>query len=145
MTIIDDAAFIAWSGNVSPSLRDDPRWKLHSYRVAMFAMHRAQDDATDLRRAGADLATITQLLRALGSVSANITEAFGRPTGADRSRFLSYALGSVREAITWYHALAPHIAAHTLDERLEVLSELRRLVLGYQRWLRTHASRLRLV
>lgn len=144
MAIIEDAGFQAWERQASPSLREDPLWKLHSCRVAMFALHRAQDDAARARRRGADDAVVTQLLRALGSVSANIAEAFGRPTAADRSRFLSYALGSVRESIAWYHSLAERLPGDTVDERVAVLSDLRRLLLGYLRWLRTHAPRLRL-
>ena len=144
MAIIEDAGFQSWERQASPSLREDPLWRLHSYRVAMFALHRAQEDALLARRRGADDVALTQLLRALGSVSANIAEAFGRPTAADRSRFLSYALGSVRESITWYHALAEQLPVETVEERTAVLSDLRRLLLGYLRWLRTHAPRLRL-
>jgi four helix bundle protein len=144
MTIIEDPVFRAWEQQVRPSLREDPLWSLHSYRVAMFALQSAQDDVAAAARRGADPAATAQLLRALGSVCANVAEAFGRPTATDRSRFLSYAIGSVREAISWYHALARHLASGELDRRLDVLSELRRLLLGYLRWLRTHAPRLRL-
>ncbi|MBI1808485.1 MAG: four helix bundle protein [Gemmatimonadetes bacterium] len=144
MTIIEDPEFRAWEQQVRPSLQEDPLWTLHSYRVAMFALQSAQDDVALAQRSGADHDMTAQLLRALGSVSANVAEAFGRPTATDRSRFVSYAIGSVREAISWYHALAPYLGAGELDRRLEVLSELRRLLLGYLRWLRTHAPRLRL-
>ena len=144
MPIIDDADFKEWERTASPALRADPLWTLHSYRVAMFAMDRAVADIAVAHKRGADPLLCDQLTRALASVAANIAEGFGRPTATDRGRFIGYAIGSVREGISWYLALAPFLPPAKLDERLNSLSELRRLLLGYARWLRTHTPRLRL-
>ena len=42
-----------------------------------------------------------QLVRAADSITANLSEAFGRYSYADRKRFGYYARGSLTETITW--------------------------------------------
>jgi hypothetical protein len=49
---------------------------------------------------------------------------------AIRSRFYSYALGSVREAIWWYSALEDELGDRVVVERVESLSRIRRLLVG---------------
>jgi four helix bundle protein len=70
-----------------------------------------------------------QLLRALGSVGANIAEGYSRRSGRDRVRLYEYALGSARESRHWYvaarHVLPERVVAH----RLDVLSQIIRLLL----------------
>lgn len=46
---------------------------------------------------------IDQIKRAALSVAANIAEGYGRNTKKDFSQFLSIALGSVNEVITYLH------------------------------------------
>ena len=48
---------------------------------------------------------------------------------------MSMALGSLRESQTWYRAARIALSAEVCDLRNEQLTELRRLLLGYQRWL----------
>jgi len=42
-----------------------------------------------------------QFERAAHSVAANVAEAYGRLSAADKRRFIGYAIGSAREAETW--------------------------------------------
>jgi hypothetical protein len=69
------------------------------------------------------------LYRALGSVGANLAEGYSRGTGRDRARFYEYALGSARESQDWYfkgrHVLGEAIVSH----RLQLLTEIVRLLL----------------
>ena len=51
-------------------------------------------------------------------------------TAADRSKFLSYALGSVREAITWYRVLRPTDHDDLTADRIERLARIRRMLIG---------------
>jgi four helix bundle protein len=44
-----------------------------------------------------------QLVRAADSISANLSEAYGRYSYADRKRFAYYARGSLCETINWLH------------------------------------------
>ena len=67
---------------------------------------------------------------AVASVAANISEGYGRPSVADRTRFFSYALGSTREAILWYQAIRPAGVHAVIDDRITRLSRIRRMVLG---------------
>lgn len=44
-----------------------------------------------------------QLVRAADSISANLSEAYGRYSYSDRKRFSYYARGSLCETINWIH------------------------------------------
>jgi hypothetical protein len=69
------------------------------------------------------------LYRSLGSISANLAEGYSRGTGKDRARFYEYALGSARESRDWYFK-ARHILGDTIAQhRMQLLSEIIRLVL----------------
>ena len=70
-----------------------------------------------------------QLYAAIGSIAANIAEGYSRSSGKDRARIFEYALGSVRESMTWYHAAKP-VLGDLARERLDKLEEIRRLLLA---------------
>ena len=70
-----------------------------------------------------------QLVRAIGSVGAQIAEGYSRRSRADRIRFYEYALGSTEEAITWYETARPVLDASVLEARLAGLVSIRRLLL----------------
>lgn len=70
-----------------------------------------------------------QLYRALGSISANIAEGFSRGTGRDRARFYEYALGSARESRDWYFKARYILGTDIVHDRLQLLTEIIRLLL----------------
>ena len=74
-------------------------------------------------------AVASQLIRAIGSVGAQIAEGYSRRSRADRIRFYEYALGSAEEAITWYETARPVIDQLVLEARLSDLVSVRRLLL----------------
>ncbi|MBX3132818.1 MAG: four helix bundle protein [Gemmatimonadaceae bacterium] len=118
----------AWELACPEALRQDLLWKLHVYRAALFILHCAKEDARALRaryRGG----IADQLERAVGSVSANLAEGYSRAGSADRIRFFSYALGSAREAITWYIAAADVIPEAHHTHRQSLLSKVRAMLL----------------
>ena len=82
-------------------------------------------------------AVARQLIRAAGSVSADLAEGYSRSTRNDRLRFLGYALGSARECLTWYQATRGVLPDSQVDERIRLLTRLRSLLLGMIRSLRT--------
>ena len=145
MSIINDDAFRAWEVTAPNSLQNDPVWRFHAYRVALFMLDLAAMDARELQREQPRSALADQLLRSVASVSANISEGLGRPTTVDRTRFISIALGSLRESLSWYRAARVVLPEDVCNTRDDQLSELRRLLLGYQRWLASRPDRQRLL
>lgn len=117
-----------WERGVSPALSRDLLWKLHVYRAALYLLHVAVGDAKELRRRRRD-AIADQLVRAAGSVSANIAEGYSRSGTADRVRLLDYALGSARECITWYQAASDILPLPLLQARQDLLSRIRGMTL----------------
>ena len=77
-----------------------------------------------------------QLVRSVASVSANIAEGYGRSMPRDRTRFYDIALGSLREAGTWYEAARAFLPDDTVNSRIDQLAELRRMLFGAIRALR---------
>ena len=145
MAIIDDDDFRAWEASTSENLRGDPVWRFNAYRVALYLLNRSGRDAKVLQARRAMPFQTDQLLRAVASISANIAEGLGRSSVAERSRFFGVALGSLREAQTWYDAVAGELPPELVDLRLGQLTELRRLLIGAQKWLASQPHRTQLM
>jgi four helix bundle protein len=136
MSIITDPKMREWEATAPRGTRDDLIWKFHTYRVALYLLHLALEDA---RRAGSGArhASVSdQLVRSVASVSANIAEGYGRSMPRDRTRFYDIALGSLREAATWYEASRAFLPDSTVNSRIDQLAELRRMLFGAIRALR---------
>jgi four helix bundle protein len=145
MPIIHDEEFRSWEACVPPSLRDDHMWKFHAYRVALYLLDLAARDVQFLRARRCFPHQTDQLLRAVASISANVAEGFGRSSAAERSRFFGIALGSLRESFTWYRAIQDELAPETVELRLDQLAELRRILIGAQKWLASKPQRSHLM
>jgi four helix bundle protein len=118
-----------WEAQVHEAIRGDVLWKLKAYRLSLFLSDLTWRDAGNLLKDARLISIADQLCRACGKVSACIAEGFSRGGGRDRARFYEYALGSVREARDWYykgrHVLRPDV----FDHRMQLSSEIIRLVL----------------
>jgi four helix bundle protein len=128
MRIIDDPRMAAWEARVPEMVRGDVIWRFHTYRVALFLLDLSKRDVTKSRVRNRH-ATADQLLRSVASVSANIAEGYSRASPRERARFYDIALGSLREATSWYSS-ATFLSEMVVAERLLQLSELRRLLLA---------------
>jgi four helix bundle protein len=71
-----------------------------------------------------------QLYASVCSIEANISEAYSRSSGKDRAARFEYALGSVRESMSWYSSAAPVLGEPTATDRRNRLEEIRRLLLA---------------
>jgi four helix bundle protein len=131
---------LEWERTCHPALTSDVIWKLDAYRCALFLLELAHNDFAGLARGPMSKAVADQLLYAVASISANIGEGFSRPTRADRLRFLGYALGSVRESVSWYLAVRGSIESATFDARLALAAHVRALLIGLIRSVRAKAS-----
>ncbi len=113
-----------WLAAVPAELTNDPLWHMKVYRLALFAGDLAWHDVSRLIQDKRTISLADQLYRAVGSISANIAEGYSRQSGKDQARFYEYALGSAREARTWYyqarHALPEAVAPH----RIRLLTEI---------------------
>jgi len=83
---------------VPAEIRGDSVWQVRAYRLALFLADLAWYDAGRLMSDKRSLGIVDQLVRAVGSISANIEEGYSKATGRDRARFYEYALGSARES-----------------------------------------------
>ena len=130
MTVTGDVELRAWEREQPDAITKDPLWTLNCYREALFLVDVARADIDRVADRPALAASKGQLLTSVTSVAANIAEGYGRMTAADRARFLSYALGSAREAIMWYRAVAPSPRDPQIADRIERLSRIRRMLIG---------------
>jgi four helix bundle protein len=139
MTPPEAPSFMEWIVGMSEARRGDPLWSVQAYRFALYAIECHTYD----RQTNAELRAapeFDQLTRAIGSVAANIAEGYSRSSLADRNRLYDYALGSVREAITWCDALRFALGAVT-DDRQATLIRVRRLLLTTLRTSRAGSAR----
>ena len=144
MAILCDPRLAAFETTVPRGIRDDVIWKFHVYRVAIFMSHLARADVRRQRLGTRWRAITEQLTSSIASVGANVSEGYGRSRPVDRARFYEMAVGSLREAITWYDASRAFLPAEVVDERIEQLTELRRMLHGALRALRVLPPETRL-
>lgn len=120
--------YFEWLATVPPEITNDPIWKLEVYRLALFAGDIGWHDVVALSKNPLTFSISDQLQRALGSISANLTEEYSRSKGLDRARFIEYALGSARESRDWYyksrHVLSEPIIHHRLKLSTQIIGML---------------------
>ena len=145
MGIIHHEDFLAWETRAPAHQRGDPAWRFNAYRVSLFMLDCARRDVRDLRVRRVSVGEIDQLHRSVASICANIAEGLGRASAAERSRFFGIALGSLRESQIWYEAVDEKLPHRIAQLRCEHLTELRRLLIGAQKWLSSQPQRTNLI
>ena len=118
-----------WLRLVPPTIRGDMLWKIEVYRLSLFAADSGWQDVVTLARDRRTVALADQLVRALGSISANIAEGYSRSSTKDQARFYEYALGSARESRDWYYKARHVLGESIVGGRLELLTRVIRLLL----------------
>lgn len=121
--------YAEWEESVSKAIRNDVLWRMEVYRLALFAADLAWADVTKLMQDRRTLSLSDQLYRSVGSISANIAEGYSRGTGKDRARFYEYALGSARECRDWYYKARHLLKEEVTEHRLDLLTQIIRLLL----------------
>ncbi|MBC7225851.1 MAG: four helix bundle protein [Thermoflexales bacterium] len=119
-----------WLQSVPPEITADPLWQMRVYRLALFAGDLGWHDVSILAQDARTRGLADQLYRALGSIAANIVEGYSRHSGKERARFYEYALGSAREARTWYYEGRHGLRDAVVDHRLRLLTQIVRLLLS---------------
>ena len=118
-----------WMESVPEVMRADSLWKVQAYRIALFLSDLSWADTARLVRDQRTTGPSDQLYRAVGSIGANLAEGYSRGTGRDRAHFYEYALGSAREARDWYYKGRHILGEAVTDHRLQLASEIIRLLL----------------
>jgi four helix bundle protein len=119
-----------WLDAIPAELTQDTLWRVKSYRLALFAADLGWDDIAILCKDRRTKGLSDQLYRSLGSISANVAEGYSRGTGRDRARFYEYALGSTRESRDWYYKFRHVLGDEVLEHRLQLLTEISKLLLS---------------
>ncbi|HEY5413670.1 MAG TPA: four helix bundle protein [Gemmatimonadaceae bacterium] len=126
--MINDPEYERWLRTVPAEITQDTLWRMTAYRYALYAMSRAQADVPFFEQCRATRPHVDQLLRAVGAISANLEEGYGRSGAADRAHFYEYALSTAREARGWYYKCALALPAETLASRLSVFTQIIRIL-----------------
>jgi four helix bundle protein len=119
-----------WEEMISPRFRRDTLWRTTAYRYAMYLSDLAWEDATVLERRVITRALAAQILRAVGSIGANIADGYGRGSGRDRVRLYEYALCSARESASWYHSTRHALGDDVARARIDFIQRISRLLLA---------------
>ena len=118
-----------WLGTVPEEITKDTLWKIEAYRLSLFAADMCWNDIHKLQNQKPLRGLAEQLLRAVGSISANIAEDYLRSTGQSRALYYEYALGSTREARDWYYKCRHGLGEEVTSQRLQLLTKITRLLL----------------
>lgn len=114
-----------WEDSLPEKLRSSPLWKSDYYRLAMYLSDLVWEDCSILQKDYRSREFVSQLTRSVGSICANIEEAYGRGIGTpDYIHIMRIALGEAREAQGWYfrsrHAFQPTL----VEYRVEILNQI---------------------
>ncbi len=121
--------FAEWEKSVPEAIKADSLWKMKAYRLATLLGDLSWYDVTKLIRDRRTIKLADQLYEAVGSIGANLAEGYSMSTGKNRARYYEYSLGSTRESRDWYNK-ARHVLGNTVSyHRIELLSEIIRLLL----------------
>ena len=109
---------------------DDPLFRMAAVRLAREIVEASWDDASRLAENEVTHKIAGQLYASLASILANLGEGYSRSSGRDRAKIFEYALGSVRESMMWYRTSLRILGRDVVDQRLDKLEQVRRLLLA---------------
>ena len=114
---------------ISHETANDPLFRMRAYRLASDLLNVAWEDGKTLSADPVTERIAGQLYAAVNSITANLGEGYSRSSGKDRARLFEYALGSVRESISWYQGARPALG-DVVRNRLDSLEEIRRILIA---------------
>ena|SRR5687767_6272505 len=98
---------------VTASTSQDPLGRMRVIQLVEELIPKCFEDAKIAKGEPITSQIAGQLYAAVCSIHANTSEAYSRSSGKDRAQRFEYALGSVRESMSWYKSLAPVLGAET--------------------------------
>jgi four helix bundle protein len=115
---------------VSADDSQDPLNRMQVFQLAGKLIPDCYEDAKLVKEEPITAEICGQLYAAVCSIEANISEAYSRSSGKDRAMRFEYALGSVRESMSWYKSVKPVLGDETVEDRRDRLEEMRRMLLA---------------
>jgi four helix bundle protein len=115
--------FESWQMQVHEMIKSDPLWKFNVYPKTLYVYDLAWNDCDNLLNDVRGKEIARQLIRSVGSISANIDEGYGRGYGKDYAFRLRIAIGEAREARSWYWKARKLLPPEIVDLRIQQLSE----------------------
>jgi four helix bundle protein len=113
-----------WEAGVSDQVKAEAMWKFLGYRKALFLYDLCWKDCETLLKHPLGKPVAQQLIRSVGSISANIEEGYGRGYSKDRLYFLRIGIGSARESKGWYYRAKELLSAEVITHRLNLVGEV---------------------
>ena len=98
--------------------------EIQYYRLSKEIWDSCWNDIDLLKKDIRGIEVSKQLIRAVGSIGANIEEGFGRGFGKEYPQFLRISRGSAREARGWYYRSRFLLSQDILAERDQTLSSI---------------------
>jgi four helix bundle protein len=124
----DPNGFAEWAAMLPASFKRDPIWRTPAYRYGVWLSDLVKADANLLRANRNMRNDADQLLRAVGAISSNLSEGYSRTTGPERARYYDYALATTRESRDWYFKARGVLGDDVVEQRLEVLDRIIRIL-----------------
>jgi four helix bundle protein len=117
--------FESWLEDAPERLRTDPLWRSKYYQLGMYLYDLAWDDCEQISGDFRGREIARQLIRSVGSISANMEEAYSRSIGsADHSRILRISLGEAGESKGWDLRARHVLPQDVLESRLDILDQI---------------------
>jgi len=131
--------FEEWVATVPERVKAEACWRFEAYPKALYVYELAWDDCTDLMRDERGRAVARQLIRSVGSISANIEEGHGSGVGSkEYLYFLRIAEGSARESKGWYFRARRLLGPAVVEARQALLDEVLALLVTEKRCHQSH-------
>ena len=138
-----EMTFEEWGVTVPGRVKAEACWRFEAYPKALYVYELAWDDCDVLMRDERGRAVARQLIRSVGSISANIEEGHGRGVGGKSYLyFLRIAEGSARESKGWYFRARKMLGPAVVEARQALLDEVLALIVTEKR-RHQHQSRRR--
>jgi len=126
--------FEEWVKTVPGRVKAEACWRFAAYPKALYAYELAWDDCGVMMRDERGRAVARQLIRSVGSISANIEEGHGRGIGnKEYLYFLRIAEGSARESKGWYFRARRLLEPTAIEARQALLDEVIALLVTEKR------------
>ena len=117
--------FEKWVETVHKRIIREPIWQFNGYKKARYFHDLIWEDTDRWRKADwRSRGPGGQVIRSVGSISANLEEGYGRGYGKELLYFYRVALASARETKGWIYRSKRFYSPEALESRLKLCDEV---------------------